>query len=349
MERKFCHTTTIIIRYHFIEWNSRKQLKLDPEFQCGSVWSDAAKVYLIDTILKDLPIPQVYFRTKLDTLTQSTVREIVDGQQRLRAILSFADNKIRLTSKSPDFNGETYKTLPDDVKTRFLSYRIPVVQLINVSDSDVLEVFARLNSYSVKVTPAELRHAEYSEPVNWAVYDTARAWSELWTEYKILSTRETVRLKNNSLIAEMFMALEHGLERGGEPAISKYYNKSKQNSDTEFYCETLRENFDKILSKIIEELGDEFKDTTFFHAPNFLLLFCAVGFLSGILPSSKATEEFSKLRGLGLIGRMQNIGWGTWQKALMITVQRRMSSMISLTPLNQRRMVLHRGSLDLGF
>jgi hypothetical protein len=39
-----------------------------------------------------------------------------------------------------------------------------------------------------------------------------------------LSTRETVRLKNNSLIAEMFMALEHGLERGGEPAISKYYN-----------------------------------------------------------------------------------------------------------------------------
>jgi hypothetical protein len=46
---------------------------------------------------------------------------------------------------------------------------------------------------------------------------------------------------------------------------------------------------------------------------------------------------------------MQNIGWGTWQKALMITVQRRMSSMISLTPLNQPRMVLHRGSLDLGF
>ena len=130
----------------FIEWNSHKQLKLDPEFQRGSVWSDAAKVYLIDTVLKDLRIPQVYFRTKLDTLTQSTVREIVDGQQRLRAILSFAGNKIRLTSKSPDFNGETYKTLPDDVKTRFLSYRIPVVQLINASDSDVLEVFARLNS-----------------------------------------------------------------------------------------------------------------------------------------------------------------------------------------------------------
>lgn len=175
-----------------------------------------------------------------------------------------------------------------------------MVQLINASDSYVLEVFARLNSYSVKVTPAELRHAEYSEPVKWAVYDTARAWSELWPEYKILSTRETVRLKNNSLIAEMFMALEQGLERGGEPAISKYYNKSKQNSDTEFHFETLRENFDKILSKIIEELGDEFKDTTFFHAPNSLLLFCAVGFLSGILPSSNATEEFSKLRGAGV-------------------------------------------------
>jgi len=74
----------------FIEWSRKGQLKLDPDFQRGSVWTPAARVFLIDTILNDLPIPQVYFRTKVDAATQTTVREVVDGQQRLRAILDFA-------------------------------------------------------------------------------------------------------------------------------------------------------------------------------------------------------------------------------------------------------------------
>lgn len=68
----------------FIEWQAKKQLVLAPEFQRGSVWSPSAKVFLIDTILNDLPIPQVYFRTKLNPQTQTTLREVVDGQQRLR-------------------------------------------------------------------------------------------------------------------------------------------------------------------------------------------------------------------------------------------------------------------------
>ena len=49
----------------FIEWSSKKQLELAPAFQRGSVWTVSAKVYLIDTILNDLPIPQVIFRTKV--------------------------------------------------------------------------------------------------------------------------------------------------------------------------------------------------------------------------------------------------------------------------------------------
>ena len=58
----------------------------------------AARVYLIDTILRGLPVPKIYLRTRIDVERQVSVREVVDGQQRLKAILDFAADKIRLTS-----------------------------------------------------------------------------------------------------------------------------------------------------------------------------------------------------------------------------------------------------------
>lgn len=152
----------------FIDWHSRNQLILAPDFQRGTVWTPSAKVFLIDTILNNFPIPQVFIRTKIDGTTQGVIREVVDGQQRLRAILEFASEKLKLPANSPIHKGKRYSELNDDDKETFLSYNIPVVQLINADDAEVLEVFARLNSYSVKLTPAELRHAEYSEPVKWA-------------------------------------------------------------------------------------------------------------------------------------------------------------------------------------
>lgn len=288
----------------FIEWHNKKQLVLDPEFQRGSVWTPSAKVFLIDTILNDLPMPQVYFRTKVNPQTQTTVREVVDGQQRLRAILEFASGKLRLTSKSPKFKGHIYQDLSSEEQERFLAYRIPVVQLLNANDADILEVFARLNSYSVKVTPAELRHAEFSEPVKWAVYDAARHWSVLWGELKVVSTRDAVRLKNTTLIAEMFIALDRGLGDGGEAQITKYYKEKRGEGEEYFYNN--RNRIDEIIQEMLYYTREDFVGSTFYDAPNFLVLFAAIAFLKGYMPASKVTEGVGEFIGRGV----------SWERAL---------------------------------
>ena len=154
----------------FIEWDKRNQLRLSPDFQRGAVWAAGAKSYLIDTILNDYPIPQVYFRTIIDPITQSTIREVVDGQQRLRAILEFASGKFRLGAKSDLCARLDYDSLDVEAKSKFLAFEVPSVQLVNAEDEKVLEVFARLNSYSVSLNPAELRHSTYSQPVKLAIY-----------------------------------------------------------------------------------------------------------------------------------------------------------------------------------
>lgn len=281
-----------------IEWNAKKQLVLAPEFQRGSVWSPSAKVFLMDTILNDLPMPQVYFRTKLNPLSQTTVREVVDGQQRLRAILEFASGDLKLSSKSPNFKGKTYRDLSLEDQEQFLAYRIPVVQLVNADDAQVLEVFARLNSYSVKVTPAELRHAEFSEPVKWAIYDAAREWSVLWSELKVVSTRDTVRLKHTTLIAEMFIALDRGIGDGGETQITRYY-KAKAKEEEEYFA-PLRARLDETVSEILDNTKADFSESTFYDAPNFLMLFSAVAFLKGLMPTSKVSEAVNAFSGRGV-------------------------------------------------
>ncbi len=281
----------------FINWRGQNRLNLSPDFQRGSVWTPSAKVYLIDTILNELPIPQVFFRTRINVEDQSIVREIVDGQQRLRAILEFASGKLRLSSKASTFNGKYYKDLDEEEQARFLAYEIDAVQLLNATDADVLEVFARLNSYSVRVSPAELRHARYTEPIKWAIYEAANQWMELWEACKVLQTREIVRLRHTSIMAEMFMIIDQGLDNGGEAVINSYY-RSNVDKD-EAYFERIRTTVDLALKEIRENTSEDLIDTIFYDPPNFLMLFASVAFLNGVTPNTRISGGIDTLFGRG--------------------------------------------------
>ena len=81
----------------FEEWDERKELELAPKFQRRDVWNPKAKSYLIDTIIRGKPIPQLYMRQTVVPKGRRTGREIVDGQQRLRAVLGFIKDGFKLS------------------------------------------------------------------------------------------------------------------------------------------------------------------------------------------------------------------------------------------------------------
>lgn len=282
----------------FLTWHRQNQLELQPKFQRGSVWTPQAQSFLIDTILRGLPIPAVYIRTRIDGSTQASIREVVDGQQRLTAILGFAANRLRMTNRSPEYSGMRYNDLTQDQKDQFLSYNISTVQLLNASDADVLEVFARLNSYSVKVTPAELRHAKYDEPVKWAIWNTTRENGSLWDRFHVVSVRDSVRLKNTTLIAELYMALMDGFGDGGEDKVNRFYKSNQAKTEADFAQVTLA--VQGAINSTVDMFGADFSDTTLFDAPNFLVLVCALAFLEGNLPQSTITSDVAAKRGVGV-------------------------------------------------
>lgn len=255
----------------FLEWHAKRQLKLNPDFQRRSVWTTQAKVYLIDTILRQLPMPKIYIRSVIDLQTKRSYREVVDGQQRLRAISDFASDELVLGNRAAEFKGYKYSTLPAELQERFLSYTIAVEQLINASDEDVLEIFARLNSYNVRLNSAELRHAEFQGEFKWAVCEAAKRWSILWEKFKLLKLQERVRMLDDSLMAEMFGVVLKGVTDGGQTNTRKLYIEF----DKDFPGESIVKKVDGTLGFIVDRLSDALYGPVS-RAPHFLMLYAAV-------------------------------------------------------------------------
>jgi len=271
----------------FLTWHRQKTLTLNPYFQRRAVWSAAAKSYLIDTILRQMPVPKIYMRTKIDPSTQTAVREVVDGQQRLRAILDFAEGKFALTARAAEFRGATFDSLTDEEKLAFLSYTIGVDQLLNATDSDVLEIFARLNSYNAVLKPAELRHAKYQGDFKWAVHESARHWESFWADFRVLTVAQRVRMADDSLMAELYGTVVEGLGEGGESAINKLYGRLDPGFDG---LDEATRAVDAVLGRIRDQLGDALVGPMV-SPTNLVMVFAAVAHATrGIPPGIMADD-----------------------------------------------------------
>src|SRR5712692_5961883 len=79
------------------------RLELRPPFQRKPVWTDKQRSFLIESILMDIPIPEVYVQvTQGDDGTEQY--GVVDGQQRLRTILQFVGIERDADQEGEDVN-----------------------------------------------------------------------------------------------------------------------------------------------------------------------------------------------------------------------------------------------------
>lgn len=155
----------------FEEWNSRNELILQPKFQRRDVWSDKARSYLMDTIIRGKPIPKIYMRQDVNPKTRRAVREIVDGQQRLNTVLTFLKDGFKISKAHHEtFGGKTFSGLDIDTQRDILKYEFVVDLLQDMPDSEVFNVFARINTYSEKLKAQELRNSKWFGHFKSSVY-----------------------------------------------------------------------------------------------------------------------------------------------------------------------------------
>lgn len=256
----------------FLEWYERKQLVLSPKFQRRSVWKDVAKSFLMDSIIREKPLPKIFIRQKTDIKTRTTIREVVDGQQRLRAIIDFINDGFKIKRVHNLEYGEKYfSQLNEEAQSIILTYKFSVDTLIGVEDSEIMDIFARLNTYTTPLNKQELINAEFYGYFKQAVYGISYKYNKFWIDNKIFTEYQTMRMNEVELTADLLVAFIDGLQ--SRKIVKTYYKKYDEEFDER---SVLEGRFDEIISLIIRLFGDTLEKSNFRKPALFYALFLAL-------------------------------------------------------------------------
>ena len=137
----------------------RKELVIDPDFQRNDVWSAKQSAELVESILMGIPIPTIYlFEMKDGT------KQVVDGRQRISAILNFLNNKFCLKDLKilPQCNGKTFSELDFKMQGIFEDYQLSFYIIQPPTPERVkYDIFDRVNRGGTRLTNQEMRNALY--------------------------------------------------------------------------------------------------------------------------------------------------------------------------------------------
>ncbi|MBZ5740333.1 GmrSD restriction endonuclease domain-containing protein [Nocardioides mangrovi] len=289
----------------FLSWQRSGQLLLSPAFQRRSVWNASQKSYLLDTVVRGLPVPIVFIRDSIDLDTRSSVREMVDGQQRLRTLISFIDpdalpdfdpERDEFTVRSihnSEIAGRPFGRLSKDVQTTILGYEISTHVLpLTFEDRDVLQVFARMNSTGLKLNPQELRNAAFAGAFKTYAYELATEQLDRWRDWNLFSEDQIARMREVDLVSDLLINMALGLTGKSQPKIDSYYEEN----DLEWPGgEQYANRFRHTLDTIDKLAGSTFKTSAWRSEVNFFTLFAVIYDLEWGLGSPGSAGKARKL------------------------------------------------------
>ena len=204
----------------------RNDIRVNRKYQrSDKVWPDPARSFLIESILLGYPISKVYLHSVTDLKTRTTTKDIVDGQQRSKAISDFFHDRFELASTidTPELVGKTYSTLGEEWQSKFITYSISVDTFASADPTEVIQIFRRMNSYTVPLNPEEQRYAQFQGKFKWFIYDLARDNEEYFREFAILPEKSLVRMQDMKLLTEVSHAMNFGIATTSKRSLDKIY------------------------------------------------------------------------------------------------------------------------------
>lgn len=255
----------------FLEWDANGLLILSPDFQRRGVWTKQAKSYLLDTIISGKPMPKILMTQKLEVSRNKRV--IIDGQQRLRSIVEFCNDEFSISkTHNKEYGGICFSDLPTEIRNEILKYELGVDVLFDLSYEETLDIFARLNTYSVKLNKQELFNAKYLGPFKQAVYQIGYSYVSYWIEANILTKVKVSRMGEAELASDLLVVGIDGIQTNKQ--VEKYYKSyESEDSDIDSYFEKAKRAID-VISQIYP--AEEIKGTNFRRIHVYYSLYCAV-------------------------------------------------------------------------
>jgi len=217
-------------------------------------------------------MPKIYYRMQVNPTTVKSVREVVDGQQRLDAIFNYIENQFPIRKSHGEAGGKRFRDLDPDTQNRLLYYDVAADLLVGADDAQVLQVFARINSYSLVLNAQEKRNAKYLGLFKELAYRLGTSHVSFWTQRGILSDANVARMSEAELTSELLVAIIAGLQ-DKKKSLNRFYEDYEDLFPNQRAVET---QFERILSWIDEYVGFYLPKTAFARRALFYSLFMAV-------------------------------------------------------------------------
>jgi hypothetical protein len=133
-----------------------KQIDVSPKFQRRGRWNDKQRSRFVESIIMNVPIPPVFLGE--DEYGKYVV---LDGRQRITALYEFIRGHYPLEGLEvwEELNGEKFDDI-EEVQAFIYRRFLPAIAILNESSKVIkYDVFDRLNTGGVVLTPMELRNA----------------------------------------------------------------------------------------------------------------------------------------------------------------------------------------------
>jgi hypothetical protein len=183
----------------------KDRIHLNPAWQRGPVWSRPKQALLIDSILRGYDIPMIYLR---ETTPHTPFKfEVVDGQQRLRAVWEFLDDVYALSKDIEPIGktkvaGKRFSELSPTLKRKIKGFRIVAAYVKGAKEPEISRLFSRMQM-GVRLNPPELRNAVQTA-LRHAIDGTARE-HPFFKESRI----QAGRFKHQDLLSHAFSICFH--------------------------------------------------------------------------------------------------------------------------------------------
>ncbi len=161
---------------------------INRRYQRKLVWQTKEKQALVDTILNNYPLPQFLFAEI--TIEETRRTEIIDGLQRMSAIVGYIENEYACAGKYFDLSvisegkarvergilQQREPRLDPDICRKFLQYALGITTYESNDESKIEEVFRRINSTGQKLSAQDLRQAGATTPIAELVRQISSDW-----------------------------------------------------------------------------------------------------------------------------------------------------------------------------
>lgn len=230
------HKTTTKSVLELTSLYENNHLNLAPGFQRQSVWKERDRAKLIESILRNYPLPAIFLYRREDE--GDLVYDVIDGKQRLESIFMYTgamrgqrySARAQLSDDGLPEKVDWLMLKRRHMQSRILGYEVPVIE-VDGDIGDIIDVFVRINSTGKALTRQEQRHAKYYQsPFLKEAARLARKFEPYFLKQGILSAGQTSRMKHVELVCELMLSLSQGDVLNKKTALDRVMDTNSYDS-----------------------------------------------------------------------------------------------------------------------